>query len=176
MLSIIKAKENDVKDICSIGEKLLRENVASNSGGFLIRPLEEDVVREQIHEFLVAISTETNKIVGYIWINNAYPQERLTSTNFTQEFNLEKSIYIKQVAVDPDQSRKGIASKIYEFTINYFSKNNILACVAVEPIENTASIRFHEKFNFLTVGTLALNDYLGFDRYVADVFLLEQSQ
>lgn len=171
MVLIQKADVSYVEQIVSISTKLIRTNPENKSGSFLIRPLDNEMVKQNIHQFYVAI-LEGN-LVGYIWINSFYPKIREEHTTFSESIDLSEVIYIKQVSVHPDYARKGIASQLYSYIQRNFPNNNSLACIAVSPLKNEPSIHLHKKFGFRKVGVLELFDYLGFEQYIADVYLHE---
>ncbi|MCK0469949.1 GNAT family N-acetyltransferase [Halalkalibacter sp. APA_J-10(15)] len=167
-MKIEKAIKQDVDQIVSISKRLLH-GASNQEKGFLIRELKQEVVHKHIDEFYVARAN--GEIAGYLWLNKHYPADRLTYTKMIEEVALSSTIYVKQVAVDPLFARRGVATKLYEAVFSMYPHQRISACIATKPLNNTPSIRYHEKLGFTKVGSLVMTNYLGFDRYEADVFI-----
>lgn len=166
MTKIVKAELHHLEEICEISKKLLHEQ--KNENGFLVQELKFEDIKDYLSEFYVSLTE--NKVSGYIWINKEYPKLRLSNTTFTENIDLERVIYIKQVAVNPDFARRGIATNIYNYIFEQFTNQEIVACVATKPLINQPSINYHLKLGFKEIGTLVIPDYLGFETYEANVY------
>lgn len=169
---IRKGNIQDIDSIIAISKEYIDRESRKGRSSFLIRALERDVVEQHIDEFYVYIQNE--EVAGYVWINNAYPSLRAEHTVFSESIDLNDCIYIKQVAVSSAYARQGIASQLYDFLKQQAPKKKQIACIAVEPMRNEASIHFHQKKGFREIGMLRLENYLGFHVYKALVFMLDQ--
>ena len=90
--------------------------------------------------FFVALAN--NQVIGYAYYDAYNPKQGY-------KYTVEHSIYIKQ-----GFEGKGVGKILMQNLIHTAQKQQIKTFIALIDNKNEASIKFHEKFNFETVGIL----------------------
>lgn len=80
-------------------------------------------------------------------------------------FTVEHSVYVSH-----EFNGKGIGGKLLSALIETAQKNNLHTMIGVIDAENVASIRFHEKYGFKTVGIIKESGFK-FNRWLDSVFM-----
>ena len=81
------------------------------------------------------------------------------------QFTVEHSVYVSH-----EFNGKGIGGKLLSALIETAQKNNLHTMIGVIDAENVASIRFHEKYGFKTVGIIKESGFK-FNRWLDSVFM-----
>jgi len=105
------------------------------------------------------VAEENEKILGFIIITrtNKKNSDKITwkSQKAKQLFQLDSSVIIYLIAVDPAYQQKGFAWQLLATAQEELSRMNfnyLFSTVIEKPIKNTPSINFHLKNNFVVVG------------------------
>ena len=156
-IEIRRAVYDDVERILEIARMLQlqgqREDRQGSTTGFLVSGYDKRTYDEQVEQadhFYVACDPETDQPIGFML---AY-SERLIGKG--EEVNqqlkrlLSSFVVIKQIAVDPNYGRRGVAGRLYDHVkarLGGTGRTQLVAAVVNDP-PNEVSARFHRKQGF----------------------------
>ncbi|MBN1216310.1 MAG: GNAT family N-acetyltransferase [Candidatus Lokiarchaeota archaeon] len=176
------AEIEDAKDIIDINESYLRQY--NNKLGFLLGKLDYNELLEIIrcdHKTFFVAKGEDKEFLGYVKIDEHIEDDILKDVkwnwidkNNKNDFERFQYIYISQLAIKKESSRKGIGKFIYETLFKKYPDRNFVAFVAKEPYLNRASREFHESLGFDKVGIFKRKRYLEVDNFESYFFYKEK--
>ncbi|MDD2986570.1 GNAT family N-acetyltransferase [Flavobacterium sp.] len=125
------------------------------------RTLEKQIAllaEKNTKNFPVFVAETAGEIAGF----GTYGEFRFREA---YQFTVEHSVYVSHEFND-----KGIGGKLLSALIETAQKNNLHTMIGVIDAENVASIRFHEKYGFKTVGIIKESGFK-FNRWLDSVFM-----
>ncbi len=133
----------------------------NEAGGFLVSKFSENQYRTFItradHFYVMA---DNERITGFLlaysngFIDSAWEVDAFINSTYPQPF-----VVIKQICIDKEFRRRGLAVRLYEHLIRQVPGHALFAAVVLEPY-NYASVRFHERFGFQIVREITPRDGL----------------
>lgn len=156
MRQIRFAKLNDIPEIISVLEQNLlafKKNLDTNTleqQGFLIHGFTPEEAKTSILDkdySIFLISTENNEVIGY-----AMGCDITKLKEPPTPVSSEKTFYLKHIAKKPDKNNVGkeLLRTLFELAKEKGYKN-IICQIAHKPLQNKASITFHEKLGFMCI-------------------------
>ena len=109
-------------------------------------------------KFPIIVAVENNKVIGFGY----YSEFRFREA---YKYTVEHSVY-----VHPKLQGRKIGHLLLENLIQLAKNQKLHTMIAVIDSENQASVKFHEKFGFTTVGIIKESGYK-FDRWLDSVFM-----
>jgi predicted GNAT superfamily acetyltransferase len=101
------------------------------------------------------VAEERGLVCGFMMVMDQSTNYNSPNFNwFKQMFG--RFLYVDRVVVDESKKRKGLGTKFYERLIANRGNTPIVAEVSIEP-PNPASIAFHKKLGFRSLGTFSAN-------------------
>lgn len=125
------------------------------------RTLEKQIAllaEKNTKNFPVFVAETAGEIAGF----GTYGEFRFREA---YQFTVEHSVYVSH-----EFNGKGIGGKLLSALIETAQKNNLHTMIGVIDAENVASIRFHEKYGFKTVGIIKESGFK-FNRWLDSVFM-----
>ena len=125
------------------------------------RTLEKQIAllaEKNTKNFPVFVAETAGEIAGF----GTYGEFRFREA---YQFTVEHSVYVSHKF-----NGKGIGGKLLSALIETAQKNNLHTMIGVIDAENVASIRFHEKYGFKTVGIIKESGFK-FNRWLDSVFM-----
>lgn len=125
------------------------------------RTLEKQITllaEKNTKNFPVFVAETAGEIAGF----GTYGEFRFREA---YQFTVEHSVYVSH-----EFNGKGIGGKLLSALIETAQKNNLHTMIGVIDAENVASIRFHEKYGFKTVGIIKESGFK-FNRWLDSVFM-----
>lgn len=120
---------------------------------------QQTILQEKISKkFPVIVAELDGQVVGF----GMYSEFRFREA---YKFTVEHSVYVNEVF-----HGKGIGKLLLQELITLARKQKRHTMIAVIDAENQASVAFHEKFGFKTVGIIKESGYK-FDRWLDSVFM-----
>ncbi|SHI65313.1 MULTISPECIES: GNAT family N-acetyltransferase [Clostridium] len=141
---IRKAEITDLKELLEIYNYEVKNGVATlDLEPRTLEQREEWFYKHNIHNHPLFVAEIDNCVAGYASLSSYREKEAYKST-------VELSIYI-----GADYRKKGVASKLMEFTLDEAKKDERThTVVSVITAGNEASRKLHEKFGFEFCGTI----------------------
>jgi L-amino acid N-acyltransferase len=128
---------------------------------YKIRSYEQQktILEEKISKkFPVIVASVNDQVVGF----GMYSEFRFREA---YKFTVEHSVYVNE-----NFHGQGIGKLLLQELITLARKQKLHTMIAVIDSENQASVEFHEKFGFKTVGIIKESGYK-FDRWLDSVFM-----
>lgn len=128
---------------------------------YKIRSYEQQkiILEEKISKnFPVIVASVNDQVVGF----GMYSEFRFREA---YKFTVEHSVYVNE-----NFHEQGIGKLLLQELITLARKQKLHTMIAVIDSENQASVEFHEKFGFKTVGIIKESGYK-FDRWLDSVFM-----
>lgn len=150
-------------DDCTAILEIINYNIANSTALYDYNPrtlaqqlaiFEEKLTKN----FPIIVAVENNQVVGFGY----YSEFRFREA---YKYTVEHSVYVHSEF----QGRK-IGHVILEKLIQLAKNQKLHTMIAVIDSENQASVKFHEKFGFSTVGIIKESGYK-FDRWLDSVFM-----
>jgi len=152
-------KTEDTKAILDI----INHNILHSTAlyDYKIRSYEQQktILEEKISKkFPVIVASVNGQVVGF----GMYSEFRFREA---YKFTVEHSVYVNE-----NFHGQGIGKLLLQELITLARKQKLHTMIAVIDSENQASVEFHEKFGFKTVGIIKESGYK-FDRWLDSVFM-----
>ncbi|MCF7857699.1 MAG: GNAT family N-acetyltransferase [Candidatus Cloacimonetes bacterium] len=164
------AVPEDAETITELNNSALHSKSPS---GFMISKLEVRKVREQIKtgetDFHV-IFKKKGKILGFIEISKSADNsilEEVDWIDFFQKDRFEKGDgrYIEKIVIKPENRNKDLGKTFYEYLFDNYRDHLLYAFITIKPINNQASMNFHEKNDFIKSAIFTSKEYSGLKNY-----------
>ncbi len=173
------ANKSDVKPILAILQEHLLDlqnpNRLAQDSGFLVRHFSEKEIEDLILDNknnLVLTARDDDKVIGYITssrfsqLSENIQKDVIDCLQVTKISDLSKVLYYRQIAVKYGATKSGIKN-IGSNLIERFLKeakiagyDYIICRIIHEPVMNSRSISFHQKFGFDEIGTAKEKDFV----------------
>lgn len=131
---------DDAKSLLEIYNYYVLNSVVT----FDIEPLSlgafENKMAKIIAEYPFLVFEENNELLGYAYGSRFRPKPAYKNT-------VETTVYVKN-----GLHGKQIGTKLYKELLQLLKKQNLHAALGVLTLPNDASVKLHEKFNFMLVG------------------------
>jgi ribosomal protein S18 acetylase RimI-like enzyme len=148
-----RARLSDAHTIAAIAASCSLNVTADTAGGFLLNGFAtEDYAMMVSHGALTLICESDNgEVCGFVVVAPFAQIDEAQLLGITRNDAVE----IAQVAVSPEFRHRGIGRRLYEQMLTELGdEQRIVATVTTSPVENTASLIFHEKLGFTAVGDI----------------------
>jgi len=120
---------------------------------------QKNILEEKISKnFPVIVASLNGQVVGF----GMYSEFRFREA---YKFTVEHSVYVNE-----NFHGQGIGKLLLQELITLAKKQKLHTMIAVIDAENQASVEFHEKYGFKTVGIIKESGYK-FDRWLDSVFM-----
>lgn len=161
LLKIREATEKDIDTIVNITNEHLYAKKDKFDNGFFIKGISHESVLESINTKgnHIFIAEYDNKPVGYADVrfknpgfgNEIDPSVTHLLSSFPQWFG------IYRIAVSAKYQNQGIGSELVRRAKENLN-GPLVSTIVTSPVVNTASIAFHEKNNFISIGSTSSKD------------------
>jgi GNAT superfamily N-acetyltransferase len=161
--------------------KLKSADDFSNDGFLLGEYLEDEYTNDLSKIFLIAESDSS--LLGYIRIDNVIDPDfkkfdlhgdiNWTDSDFKNKFYKTPHFELGAILVDSNERGKGVGKVLLDYSLGAIlseipkmqKETTLFSFIMVEPIENKASVRFHQKNGFIKVAELKPCELYGFKGY-----------
>ncbi len=175
-LAFRAAVHSDATAIAEINNDHFR---ATGEQGFLITELDPADVSEEIENgaALYCVATDTRgDIQGFIELYLEPDQEvresKWSDPELKHRFEKSDKLYIAKVGVSASAARLGVGRFMYSKLKEEHDAEALYAFVVLEPIRNTASVKFHESLGFQQVAGFASESFLDLSPYASALMVL----
>ena len=178
LIEISQGKAFQLDDIAAIANAVGLHSAQDLQRGFLLGSADTAELRSLIEssEVWVAVLAETT--IGFVVAHTDASQRfgvfrnRIPQINWNAapDFLDSPAVYVDRIAARPGYQRLGVGRALYEALFQQYPSHGFFAGVAVSPVRNAASIRFHDRLGFRRVGTFGPARLGEFDDYIGGVF------
>ena len=177
LVHIRKAELGDVVRVVEIHNAWALENRRDNIGsGFLILTTDNKKIESNLNRrdtiFLVAESDQ--QVIGYMIGSQRFEMHGnlCWSVDVRKEISSEKHWHASEAAVVPEACGRGVGKGLYKALLREVHGGPLTGYVAVAPLRNEASIRFHEGLGFVAAATFAASEFCGLANYRSILYYL----
>lgn len=147
---IRKILGEDIESILELNQKSVK----------VLSPMDKDKLLKLIQMATLSVVVEENNQVAAFLLafSSGAEYESINYQWFNQKF--DEFLYIDRIVVSDQYRGKGIASKLYQYLINWADKHSVSSIVAEIDVQppNKPSLLFHQKFGFKELELLKHNE------------------
>jgi GNAT superfamily N-acetyltransferase len=183
MTETLRCTAADVDSIFRLANSLSYKNRQNLEAGFLLGRLSPEDYGRMVEKGWVWGAKVNHELAGYVigmrWTEDELAEMReglAKAEAWTVEDALARRlVWLDQIAVGDKFARRGIGRQLVSSLTKGYAGAPLASAVVEQPIENTASIRFHLREGFRRAGCFRAEEFMGLRGYQSGIFFRADS-